>query len=80
MWQNRLQKMKSYSEVDDTLAISLHQNQRSKQRLSRIVLSAGTFLFAVVCGLAILTALGRGLSYIFIEKPCFPSSIEITIS
>jgi hypothetical protein len=58
-----VEKMKSYSEIDTDLEVSVHQNLGKKKRVSRVVFGAGVFLIAAICGFALLTAIGQ-------SQPC----------
>jgi hypothetical protein len=51
--------MKSYSEVDNNLEMSVHQDMGKKKRVSRVVFGAGVFLVVSICGFALLTAIGK---------------------
>ncbi len=58
-----VEKMKSYSEIDTALEVSVHQDLGKKKRVSRVVFGAGVFLIAAICGFALLTAIGQ-------SQPC----------
>jgi hypothetical protein len=57
--------MKSYSEIDDSIALSVDQNLSSKHRVSRVALSVGIFFFAAICGYALLSAIGPSCYFLF---------------